>query len=413
MIDSVKKYWFALEPYVFISITEKSVMLYNTLDSNHIIVSDKTIYNLLVNIKNSSSGVVELKGFLLEDSRISRFIEEVREKFMGDLIDVSLTKDKPFQPTPVLNLQTSIERLKSDISRSVGENALFHLHEVLFFLESPDTFTNKYYPTTLPFNKKESSSTSCLDYNLFELCFNQLRENRNNTSISVLIKDLATYPDFEKLTTLLNETPIRKKYITYYVNSLSDNHIKTILAENVTLTINVDFPINESEFKSCLDKVNKHPLKLDVVCMVRSEVEVSLAEELMEKHKVSNYQINPLFDGDNFGFFKDNIFLTEEDIFATPISMREIFMHQSLNIECFGKLAIIPNGDVYSNIFASKIGSIKDLTLLQLITKDIDSNQAWFIVRNSKPCSDCLFQWLCPPPSNYEYLLNKNNLCLV
>ena len=41
MINTEKEYWFAFEPYVFITLKEKAALLYNTLDGEHIKVTNK------------------------------------------------------------------------------------------------------------------------------------------------------------------------------------------------------------------------------------------------------------------------------------------------------------------------------------------------------------------------------------
>ena len=34
-------------------------------------------------------------------------------------------------------------------------------------------------------------------------------------------------------------------------------------------------------------------------------------------------------------------------------------------------------------------------------------------VRDFTPCKDCIYQWLCPSPSNYEIVIGRSNLCYV
>lgn len=37
----------------------------------------------------------------------------------------------------------------------------------------------------------------------------------------------------------------------------------------------------------------------------------------------------------------------------------------------------------------------------------------WMKIRNKKPCSNCIYQYLCPPPSKYESMIGKMNLCHI
>lgn len=43
----------------------------------------------------------------------------------------------------------------------------------------------------------------------------------------------------------------------------------------------------------------------------------------------------------------------------------------------------------------------------------MDINTAWRRIREEEPCNLCLYQYLCPSPSNYEAVIGKTNLCHV
>jgi hypothetical protein len=62
----------------------------------------------------------------------------------------------------------------------------------------------------------------------------------------------------------------------------------------------------------------------------------------MEEDKISSCVLAPCYTGDNEDFFKENVFLDESGILSDPVSMRKIFLIQSLNIAYFGKLHISP-----------------------------------------------------------------------
>lgn len=42
-----------------------------------------------------------------------------------------------------------------------------------------------------------------------------------------------------------------------------------------------------------------------------------------------------------------------------------------------------------------------------------EEGKSWFNIRNQPPCNSCIYQWLCPPPSNYEIAIGRPNLCHV
>jgi pseudo-rSAM protein len=85
-----------------------------------------------------------------------------------------------------------------------------------------------------------------------------------------------------------------------------------------------------------------------------------------------------------------------------------------MNPSNFGKLIVNTNGDCYANINAAKLGNIYRDTLYEIIYKETRMGKSWRRVRSRvEPCKRCLYALLCPPLSNYEYVINRNNLCKV
>lgn len=53
-------------------------------------------------------------------------------------------------------------------------------------------------------------------------------------------------------------------------------------------------------------------------------------------------------------------------------------------------------------------------TLLYSIKRELKEGTSWKLLRKDvTPCKDCPFQLLCPPVSNYDFALNKHNLCTI
>jgi pseudo-rSAM protein len=49
----------------------------------------------------------------------------------------------------------------------------------------------------------------------------------------------------------------------------------------------------------------------------------------------------------------------------------------------------------------------------EIVHKEIDNGKSWFRIRNQAPCNDCVYQWLCPSPSDYEIAIGRQNLCHI
>ena len=85
---------------------------------------------------------------------------------------------------------------------------------------------------------------------------------------------------------------------------------------------------------------------------------------------------------------------------------------EAMKISNFGKLTVMPDGTVYANVNASPLGTIDD-SLYSLVYKEFMEGKSWFKVRDEAPCIDCVYQWLCPSPSNYEKVVGRPNLCHI
>ena len=135
--------------------------------------------------------------------------------------------------------------------------------------------------------------------------------------------------------------------------------------------------------------------------------------KVIDAYSIEKYDIKPFYTGENISFFTKFVYMDESDITKVKLDKREIFAHQSLNTFDFGKICIMPNGDVFANVNHPVLGNISNKTIHELLYKEIVEGKSWLRIRNQSPCKKCLYKWLCPSPSNYEIAIGKNNLCNV
>jgi pseudo-rSAM protein len=95
------------------------------------------------------------------------------------------------------------------------------------------------------------------------------------------------------------------------------------------------------------------------------------------------------------------------------MSIKDFFVNQSMNIYNFGKINIMPDGDVYANVNHQVLGNISTHSIHEIIYKEVEEGKSWFHIRNQTPCNNCLYQWLCPSPSEYEMAIGRLNLCHI
>jgi pseudo-rSAM protein len=111
-------YWFTIEPYVYVNIVNESVLLYNTLDGVTVESDRAKVIALLSEVfKEENCGVVLLKDEQYKQKDINAFISELRKTYMGDIIDVALSKGKPVQLFPYFNFSHKRDK-KSNFSPS-------------------------------------------------------------------------------------------------------------------------------------------------------------------------------------------------------------------------------------------------------------------------------------------------------
>lgn len=142
--------------------------------------------------------------------------------------------------------------------------------------------------------------------------------------------------------------------------------------------------------------------------------------EFIEKNITDNfnkfsYKFQPFYTGDNIDFFKDSVFLEMDDIFVKKFKLKDLLSKTILNLNNFGKLTLLYNDLIYSNINESELGDVNKLDFNYLIRKALsNSNFGWIQSRcKVEPCSACQYNAFCPPISNYEYAIGKYNLCHV
>ena len=225
-------------------------------------------------------------------------------------------------------------------------------------------------------------------------------------TINITGGDIYQYHNLEVFSTSNKDG---KKVFNFYVHYLNYQENSYIDSQNIHLIINT--PVNVD--KLCEVCLLTHDKEVKYHLIVENEEQYNELELAMIALGVKNFEIHPYYNGQNIRFFEENVYLSKDDIVATPISMREIFRNQKLNANSFGSLYILPNGDIKANLNEDTIGHLDKDRIIDVINIEMMQNTAWRKVRSSEPCKDCVYQFLCPPLSNYERAINKQNLCHV
>jgi pseudo-rSAM protein len=138
------------------------------------------------------------------------------------------------------------------------------------------------------------------------------------------------------------------------------------------------------------------------------------ALELVSILDLPNLFFKPVFTGNNLDFFRENVFVSLEEILASKPSQQQVFSRMTINENDFGKLWVLPEGEVHANLNDPPLGLVKNEYLHQLVLRELDSKSSWGRTRTIlAPCKGCVYQFLCPPVSSYEIFMNRYNFCDV
>jgi pseudo-rSAM protein len=173
----------------------------------------------------------------------------------------------------------------------------------------------------------------------------------------------------------------------------------------------ISFPIHEKSVQKIL-KLYGNGENTVFHFLIENEDQFDKVESYIEVFDLKQTKIVPVFTGNNWNFFKENIFLQREDV-LTVTTHQKIFCNQKLNSNFFGKLYFLPDGSVKASMNSVEVGNIYKDKLLQVVLNEMNHNTAWRNIRSEEPCCNCLYQYLCPAPSNYENVMKKTNLCHV
>lgn len=375
-------YWFKIEPYVHISIVNSNVLLYNTFDGSFIESKDIEIVKLLKEtLLKENCGVVLLTAERYNLDNIRKFIMELRAKYMGDIIDIELSKSKPVQIMPFTSLVNTQELFKKQ-NFPTGKKILEYLSEISIYVDY---------------------NTNIMDLNSF------LKSLPNISTVNIIgnLKDVANY---KELLLVLDQFPSLKKITCNYSNVIS---LQPEFVNNFSYSILINYPIDISKWNYSRRLLLNQSIPFECIFEVTSMDNYSQINKFIEEFGIEKHQLKPAYTGDNIDFFKENVFLTKDDILSTPLSISDFFINQSMNIFDFGKIAIMSNGDIYANVNYPILGNIHTHSIYEIISKELEEGRSWLRIRNQAPCNTCLYQWFCPSPSNYEIAIGRPNLCHV
>lgn len=418
-----RKYWFFIEPYVYISLKKDAVLFYDSLSGQALEYRRETEGNhsLLNLVKKLQSPkhlrVIQLSGKDLADPVVSQWVKEIRQYFMGDLIEISCSEGKPVLMASQAIVGKDIKKLKKDAQRSIGEELIGHMAEIFLYLNNAceqncsacGTGYKQFPCCTAAKHRKEE-----LDLSEIQDFLNELKGS-SLVNINILGGNIFKYSQFIDLSWALNHFPAKKIYYCHYLNlTTGEDKFKLLNPCKSALKILVTFPLELEKLKLTLDFLKKMYLAYELIFIIQDAKEFGQGEAAISSLGISVYRYQPWYNGENLDFFIENVFMTCEEIIKSKPLLKDIYTNSLVNKLDFGRITVLPNGHIYANANTRGLGILGKDSLYDVLYKELNNGKSWFRIRKHvEPCRQCTLEALCPPLNNYTYAIGRNNLCRV
>jgi pseudo-rSAM protein len=416
-----KKYWLFIEPYVHITSANGSFLFYNSLTkSSFELRENPDAARLAGSLSRPSSGyVTSVTASELAMPGIRKFVGKIRGKYMGDLLDASWSAGKPANIPPVPHIKTRLSRKLLDKPEKLQAIDFGnYLHEVTLYVRSgPGGFGAAYRKAEKQFLSPGLWSARPREIHRQDLAWwlDQLTAFKLAT-VSVTGNAPATFGGLPDIIRAGADRGYQVK-LHFLYTELKDIPFDLILSGRKNqVAFYITFPVLLDQFNRVLQKIadSGHSGWYEMHFIVRNATELEGAWELVQQSGIQSYFFKPFYNGTNFDFFRENVFITGADIHASRPDQHQIFSRLTINEKDFGKLTVFPDGSVYANPNDPALGKINGDTASNIILKELLEGRSWRRTRSGvTPCRKCLYHFLCPPISGYELLMKRFNFCDV
>ncbi len=396
----MNKEYFYIEPYTYVSLCRDKILLYNTLSFKYILkdIEDDLTKEFMKLIINDEGRVIELEK-KFKDNKLLMFIDECRSLFIGDIHFGTKPYIRPFKSY----VNIDIGQLKNVFALT---KIFSFVNELNIIIGGETICKNKhlldggYKQFLFPINSKET-----IDYKLLEKSIKEINFNLNRVS---LVGNIFRYKEISNLLGLFKG--ISCDIYICYLDIDDINIVIKLLSKNIKIIVLVDNNYDIILLNRKINLLKENNILFEVRYIVETESDL----EYLNKNKLDievDENIIPYYNN-NLEFFKNNVFIDESDILEEKYQAEDIFIKEHINKNYFGKLFVRENGEIFSNFNFQKIGKLGDDWKI-ILGENLLEDSCWFKKRNTEPCSNCLYNLLCPSISNYELVIGMTNLCNV
>lgn len=412
-------YWFYLEAHVWVTIKKGVALLYNSHDGKLYKTNQPMLVKLLAKlISPHHGGVIKISGEDLKSHGVLKgFIDEMVANFNGELVDSSLSKGKPFKTPPLVNIFRDRDSWKRDVRKTGGEEVKKYLVEVSLYLNAgaaPGMEVYKDAYRQFLFNRQGQRGLE-LDLSLVEMFFKEMR-GTSLCRVNLLGGNIFAYSRLGDLLDILATMREQKAMFFLYTDLGVGNseRLKWIEASETGVDIWVVPPVDEEIFAQGYGLLEGYDIKRSFRFVIRGEEDLERCGLIVEKYRLGDISYYPYYTGDNMDFFREHVFIREGEMAESQPGVRELIARVKTNPVNFGKLVVLEDSGVYANVNEPVLGWLGKQSLYRMLEEEVKRGRSWFRSRQEvKPCCSCIYNVLCPPMSNYERILGRNNLCHI
>ncbi len=422
------EYWFYIDSFVHISVKSRDVLYYNIYSGKIVEFPAETNGDVVLKLTRrllspKNLRVIRLTSRDLDIPEVSNFIRIIRQHFMGDLMNVDFSDTKPFQPAPNRpKVHFDVKKVMEDPDQSPGKIMMAHVFEITLYLNDfcPQRCVEckGFYKQGIWCRKGAPRSGNAegnhLDISHLRNFFHDI-EGCNLNKINITGGNVLLYPYMDELYHLLESVEFKVQFFIHYLNIDGNlEPLKQMKKNGYKIRLLANFPLGIDRFKKAAELLSVYGLNVQPVFFVQNDEEYSVLEELLSGFPMESPVFLPYYNKNNLDFFKENFFISREDIEARKPEQRVIHGNSKINMDNFGKITIFPNGKVHANVMDPALGTLGKDSIYDIVYRELTKGRSWFRLRkNVMPCRSCNFELLCPSLSNYNRVIGRNDLCTI
>lgn len=389
-----------LEPYIYYKVGKQKVLLVNLMNDEYLYSSDKRMYDIVQGIKKHPSNVFPLNEQELEHYK--ECISLLKTNLMGNCITFEHT---PIQFTSEINMVEGREAQKK-VAVYSRTNQGRYLSDITLFTNYKRE--NCFHYLKYLFRNEEDA---CQVYS------NHCSQKISCESIIRILEVIRKYQQVKSVTIVGLD-------LTSFERLLSYDIVKFFLDKEI-LHVSMDFStIREIHHANVF--LGRSKCKYEILVDCGPEDFNALADGYDARYYVplntkddyhyfkskdelkANGRVIPFYvlSKENVHYFGKHIGFSEKQLLDRMNLFRVIRTNNCLNTTYMGKVLLFAKDKISFGAPSVKQCCGNSLEEeLRVAFSDLSCD--WFKIREYSLCKDCVFQYLCPPPSAVEDYLRR------